>query len=68
MMLTKSEAGTLTLFGTLVHFGTLIYFGTLVLTSDVDLAPPKHSYMFCQMVSPVVGHDGGPCTCYDVGK
>src|SRR6202789_128944 len=39
-----------------------------VMTSDVDLAPPKHSYMFCQMVSPVVGHDGGPCTCYDVGK
>jgi hypothetical protein len=30
MMLTKSEAGTLTLFGTLVHFGTLIHFGTLV--------------------------------------
>src|ERR1700679_2729215 len=29
-MLTKSEAGTLTLFGTLVHFGTLIHFGTLV--------------------------------------
>jgi hypothetical protein len=38
------------------------------MTSDVDLAPPKHSYVFCQMISPVVGHDGGPCTCYDVGK
>jgi hypothetical protein len=37
-------------------------------TSDVDLAPPEHSYMFCQMVSPVVGHGGGPCTCYDIGK
>jgi hypothetical protein len=39
-----------------------------VMTSDIDLAPPKHSYVFCQMISPVVGHDGGPCTCYDVGK
>jgi hypothetical protein len=39
-----------------------------VMTSDVDLAPPKHLYVFCQMISPVVGHDGGPCTCYDVGK
>ena len=38
------------------------------LTSDVDLAPPKHSYVFCQMISPVVSHGGGPCTCYDVGK
>jgi hypothetical protein len=37
------------------------------LTSDVDLAPPRHSYVFCQMVSPVIGHDGGPCTCYDIG-
>jgi transposase InsO family protein len=40
----------------------------LTVTSDIDLAPPKHSYVFCQMISPVVGHDGGPCTCYDVGK
>jgi hypothetical protein len=39
-----------------------------VMTSDIDLAPPKHSYVFCQMISPVVGHDGGPCMCYDVGK
>jgi hypothetical protein len=39
-----------------------------VMTSDINLAPLKHSYVFCQMVSPVVGHDGGPCTCYDVGK
>jgi hypothetical protein len=39
-----------------------------VMTSDIDLAPPKHSYVFCQMISLVVGHDGGPCTCYDVGK
>jgi hypothetical protein len=39
-----------------------------VMTSDINLAPPRHSYMFCQMVSPVVGHDGGPCTCYDVGR
>jgi hypothetical protein len=38
------------------------------LTSDIDLAPPKLSYVFCQMVSLVVGHDGGPCTCYDIGK
>jgi hypothetical protein len=39
-----------------------------VMTSDIDLAPPKHSYVFCQMISPVVGHNGGPYTCYDVGK
>jgi hypothetical protein len=39
-----------------------------VMTSDINLAPPKHSYVFCQLISPVVGHDGGPCTCYDVGK
>jgi hypothetical protein len=37
-----------------------------VMTSDIDLAPPKHSYVLCQMVSPVVGHDGGPCMTSDV--
>jgi hypothetical protein len=37
------------------------------MTSDIDLAPPKHLYVFCQMVSPVVGHGGGPCMCYDMG-
>jgi hypothetical protein len=37
-----------------------------VMTSDVDLAPPRHLYVFCQMVSPVVSHDGGPCTCFDI--
>jgi hypothetical protein len=39
-----------------------------MVTSDIDLAPPRHSYVFCQMVSPVVGHEGGPCTCYNIGK
>jgi hypothetical protein len=27
---------------------------------------PRHSYVFCQYVNPSLGHDGGPCTCYDV--
>jgi hypothetical protein len=27
---------------------------------------PRHSYIFCQYVNPGLGHDGGPCTCYDV--
>jgi hypothetical protein len=40
----------------------------LYMTSDVDLAPPKHSYVFCRMINLVVGHNGGPCTCYDVSK
>jgi hypothetical protein len=51
------------------HFGLCRYLDTYqLLTSDIDLAPPKHSYVFCQMISLVVGHGGGPCTCYDVGK
>jgi hypothetical protein len=32
-----------------------------------SVAPvPRHSYVFCQYVDPGLGHDGGPCTCYDV--
>jgi hypothetical protein len=27
---------------------------------------PRHSYVFCQYVNPSLGHDGGPCTCYDI--
>jgi hypothetical protein len=27
---------------------------------------PRHSYVFCQYINPSLGHDGGPCTCYDV--
>jgi hypothetical protein len=49
-------------------FGPLSRAQTWHLTLIVDMAPLRHSYVFCQMVSPVVGHDGGPCTCYDISK
>ena len=26
----------------------------------------KHSYVFCQFVSPALAHENGPCTCFDV--
>ena len=27
----------------------------------------KHSYVFCQFVSPALAHENGPCTCFNVG-
>ena len=31
--------------------------------TPASLAAKKHSYVFCQFVSPVVAHGGGPCDC-----
>lgn len=36
-----------------------------VIVSSV-VSAPRHSYVFCQYIDPSLGHDGGPCTCYDV--
>ena len=27
------------------------------------MSPPSSDYVFCQYLSPRVGHDGGPCDC-----
>ena len=29
----------------------------------LHLSPPSSEYVFCQYLSPRVGHDGGPCDC-----